>query len=311
MALPAVTPIWSNRPVAVYHTHTDESYLPSDGRISIPFRGGIIQVGSSYKINLSREGARVIHDKTPHDPHDNNAYYRSRRTAFQLLKEKPLTIFDVHRDGADDPEFYREYIANKNVAQIRIVVGRQNPHMAANLDFAKRIMTYANKLHRKIVKEIYVANGNYNQDLMSTAILLEAGTYTNSKEEAMKGVGLLADAFPILLGITGPPEKTFAEPEARRPGVWSALVWIIVLTILGGGAFVLINVGDLNEAKKRLSDFYRDELAGVMSPLARKIPLELWWNKVKDKKLKPIPPPREITIDVLRAVYKILNRPRD
>jgi len=310
MVLPAVAPLWSNRPVAIYHTHTDESYLPSDGRISIPFHGGIIQVGNSYKINLSREGARVIHDITPHDPHDNNAYYRSRRTAFQLLKKNPLALFDVHRDGVDDPEFYREYIANKNVAQIRIVVGRQNPHMAANLDFAKRIMTYTNKIHPKVVKEIYMANGNYNQDLLSTSLLLEAGTYTNSKEEAIKGVDLLADAVPIVLGITIPPEKSFTKPEERGSGVWPALVYIIILTIIGGGAFVIVNAGDLNEVKKLMSNFYRNELSGIVGPLARKIPLELWWNTVYDKKLKPFPTPRKIIIDILGALYKILNRPR-
>lgn len=282
-ALPVASPAWSRRPVAIYHTHTDESYLPSDGRISIPFKGGIIQVGSTYKAGLSREGARVLHDKTPHDPHDNNAYYRSRRTAVQLLKKSPIALFDVHRDGIDDPEFYRESIANRNVAQIRIVIGRQNPNMAANLDFAKRMMAYANNIHPGIVKEIFMATGNYNQDLLSTAVLLEAGTYTNRKEEAMKGVDFLAEAVPVMLGITGAPDRPFGEPVAPQSGIWPALLLIIVLTLLGGGAFLLVNVENLDEVKKRLSDFYRNELPGVLTPLVKKIPLEQWWKIVKEK----------------------------
>jgi stage II sporulation protein P len=287
MVLPAAAANRIDRPVAIYHTHSDESYLPTDGSASIPFRGGILQVGDSYTNTLSREGTRVLHDKTPHDPHDDNAYYRSRRTAFQLLKKNPIALFDIHRDGVDDPQFYRKFIFDEEVAQIRIVVGRQNPNMGANLDFAKRLMTYANKLYWPVVKEIFVGHGNYNQDLMSTTILLEAGTYTNSKEEAMKGIDRLADAVPVVLGITGPPsrpgapeyEKPVTDPTARRSGVWAALAWIVVITLIGGGAFVLINAGDLNEAKRTLLNFLKMEWAGGLGPLIKKIP-------IKDKILK-------------------------
>jgi stage II sporulation protein P len=254
-----------------------------------------LQVGNSYENNLSREGARVLHDKTPHDPHDSNAYYRSRRTAVRLMKDNPIAMFDIHRDGIDDPGFYRQFINNEEVAQIRIVVGRQNPHMSANLDFSKRLMTFANKIYRPIVKEIFVANGNYNQDLMSTAILLEAGTYTNRKEEAINGIAQLANAVPVVLGITGPSsrpgageyEKSVNDPTARQPGVWSALAWILTLTIVGGGAFLLISAGDLNKVRQRLSGFYSRELGGIMDPLAKKIPLRNWLKMARDKERKP------------------------
>ncbi len=281
VTLPAATPEWSGRPVAIYHTHTDESYLPSDGRISIPFHGGILQVGGSYTNGLSSQGANVLHDLTPHEPHDNNAYYRSRRTAFRLLKKNPIALFDVHRDGVDDPEFYREVIVNEKVAQIRLVVGRQNPKMASNLDFAKRLMAFANKIYWPVVKEIFIGNGVYNQDLLSTAVLIEAGTYTNRKEEAIKGITLLADAVPVVLGITGPPSlpgapeygKPLTDPTARRPGAWWALFWIVIITLAGGGAYVLINAGDLDKAKQDLHHFFRRDLAGMLHPLPEKFPL--------------------------------------
>jgi len=271
MELPAVAIAWNKKPVAIYHTHSDESYLPSDGRASIPFRGGIFQVGDSYTNRLSRDGASVLHDKTPHDPHDDNAYYRSRRTAFQLLKKNPIAIFDIHRDGVDDPEFYRRIVSNEEVTQMRFVVGRENPHMAANLDFARRVMAYANKMHWPIAKDIFIGQGNYNQDLLPTALLIEAGTYTNRKEEAMRGIALLADAVPVILGITGPasrpgaPEygKPVTDPTARQPGVWSALAWIVIITLLGGGAFVLISAGGAQKAKERLANFFKWELADI------------------------------------------------
>ncbi|SHJ49410.1 stage II sporulation protein P [Desulfofundulus thermosubterraneus] len=282
MEVPVAAAVRNNRPVAIYHTHSDESYLPSDGSPSIPFNGGIFQVGDSYSNKLSYEGARVLHDKTPHDPHDDNAYYRSRRTAVQLLKKNPVAIFDVHRDGVDDPEFYRRIISNEDVAQMRFVVGRENPHMAANLDFAKRLMAYANRMHWPIAKDIFVGQGNYNQDLMPTALLIEAGTYTNRKDEAMRGISLLADAVPVILGITGPTstpgapeyEKPVTDPTARRTGVWSSLVWIMVITLIGGGLFVLISTGSYEKAKNQLSHFFGRELADIWETKPKKRELD-------------------------------------
>ncbi len=288
MEMPAAKMAWSTRPVAIYHTHSDESYLPSDGRESIPFRGGIFQVGDSYSSQLSRDGARVLHDKTPHDPHDDNAYYRSRRTAAQLLKKNPIAIFDVHRDGIDDPEFYRRTISNQSVAQMRFVIGRENPRMSANLDFARRLMAYANKMHWPIAKEIFIGQGNYNQDLLPTAILIEAGTYTNRKDEAMRGIAQLADAVPAVLGITGPSsrpgapefEKPVTDPTARQSGGWTALAWIIIITIVGGGAFLVISSGGWNKAKDRLRYFFGREFAGFLGPRLKKIT----WKKDPEEK---------------------------
>ncbi|MEW5899080.1 MAG: stage II sporulation protein P [Bacillota bacterium] len=288
MEVPAAKMARGARPVAIYHTHSDESYLPSDGRESIPFRGGIFQVGDSYSSQLSRDGARVLHDKTPHDPHDDNAYYRSRRTAAQLLKKNPIAIFDVHRDGVDDPEFYRRTISNQNVAQMRFVIGRENPRMSANLDFARRLMAYANKMHWPIAKEIFIGQGNYNQDLLPTALLIEAGTYTNRKDEAMRGIAQLADAVPAVLGITGPssrpgaPEfgKPVTDPTARQGGGWTALAWIIIITIVGGGAFLVISSGGWNKAKDRLRYFFGREFADFLGPRLRKIT----WKKDPEEK---------------------------
>jgi stage II sporulation protein P len=262
--LAATAAAQSKRPVAIYHTHSDESYLPTDGKISIPFHGGIIDVGSTFAENLTANGTRVLHDKTPHDPHDNNAYYRSRRTAAALLQEAPLAMFDVHRDGIDDPGIFRRNISNRQVAQMRLVVGRQNPNMSANLDFAKRLMSYANQVHWPVVKDIFISSGNFNQDLLSTALLIEAGTYTNRKEEAMGGVTQLADAVPVVLGITG-------GPAAGQGSAWTAVLRLLLIVLAGGGAYLLISAGSFSKAKERLSGLFTRELGDVLGPLAKKI----------------------------------------
>lgn len=251
------------RAVGIYHTHSDESYVPTDGAAAIPYRGGILKVGSYFTGKLERNGVRVLHDMTPHDPHDAYAYIRSRKTAVRLLKANPIALFDVHRDGVPDPDFYRERVAGTTVGQIRLVVGRQNPRMSSNLDFAKRLMTYANRVHPGLVKGIFLGSGSYNQDLMPTALLLECGTHTITRPEAERGVRLLADAVPVVLGVTGPrpdlPESARPVTHRTSPGAWRAFAWILVATVIGVGAYLLIGAGSWERARERLRTFWRRE----------------------------------------------------
>ncbi len=247
--------------VAVYHTHSDESYVPTDGAESIPFKGGIYQVGRSLAEKLQRRGSQVHYDQTPHDPHDNNAYVRSRRTAANLLKANPSAILDVHRDGVPDPSYYRTTIDGKSVAKLRLVVGRENPRMDANMDFAKKTMAAANNMHPNVVKEIFVGKGDYNQDLSPTALLIEAGTHTNTREEAAEGVAMFAEALPAVLGAALP--GTAAAPGAGRTagtagGALKALGWIVGLTVAGGLIFLLVSSGSWENAKKRLAGFSKE-----------------------------------------------------
>ena len=232
---------WGGRPVGVYHTHTDESYLPSDGKPSIPFRGGIYQVGNEFVESLQENKVDVKYYKTPHDPHDNNAYTRSRRTAMGLLKSNPIALFDIHRDGVPDPDFFKEEVSGEDVAQLRIVIGRQNPKMKSNMDFASRLMAYANKVHPGLVKEIYKGQGNYNQDLLSTSILLEAGTYTNNKVLAENGIKFLAEAVPVVLGVNDIGTGITSD-EAGNTG-WNVALWLVLLTLLAGSFFSILNFG--------------------------------------------------------------------
>ncbi|MCL5935123.1 MAG: stage II sporulation protein P, partial [Firmicutes bacterium] len=253
--------------VGVYHTHTAESYVPTDGNESIPFKGGIYDVGQSMVQRLKeRGGTRVIYDETPHDPHDNAAYQRSRRTATKLMQQNAIALIDIHRDGIPDPGYYRAKVSDNDVSKLRLVVGRQNPNMEANKDFARRMMAYANKIHPGIVKEIYMAKGNYNQDLMPTAILIEAGTYTNTKGQAERGVALFADAIPTVLGIQERPPGVGITQDPG--GGWRAVGWILGLTLLLGGGFLFISSGSLKGVAERISGFGK-EFTNYLGPLSK------------------------------------------
>ncbi|MBM7854637.1 stage II sporulation protein P [Desulfohalotomaculum tongense] len=260
-----------NRPVAIYQTHTDESYVPTDGSESKPFRGGILNVGKRFAQELEKRGVKVIYSENKHDPHDNNAYMRSRRTATEQMKRNPIAIFDIHRDGIPDANYYRRQIGNKEVTQLRLVVGKQNPKMQSNKDFAKRVMAYTNQKHPKLVKEIFVGRGNYNQDLLSTAMLIEVGTHTNKREKAEDGIALLADAVPVVLGLSGAVggPGTEVSRDAGSTG-WTTLAWIIGALLVGGGAFLLMSTGSLKGAAEKLGGLGK-EMTSFMAPVRKMV----------------------------------------
>ena len=150
--------------MAIYHTHSAESYVPTDGRSSIRGNSGIFKVGESLGQALQKRGVNVIHDKTSHEPHDAMAYDRSRRTAVELLKKNPIALIDLHRDAVPADEYAGE-INNTSVTKAQLVVGRQNPNMKANEAFAYQLKSVVDKKYPGFIKGIFYADGKYNQDL--------------------------------------------------------------------------------------------------------------------------------------------------
>ncbi|MDD4665464.1 MAG: stage II sporulation protein P [Clostridia bacterium] len=269
---------WTEEPVAamvaenrgnvgVYMTHTDESYVPTDGTESKPGNGGILQVGNVFANNLKNKGVASQISFNKHDPHDANAYHRSRKTAVQLLKNNPIAIVDVHRDGIPDPNFYKTRVKGLPGTKIRLVVGRQNPHLSANLAFAKSIKAYFDKTSPGLIKGIFLGKGNYNQDLGPRAILIEVGTHTNSRTAAERGVTHFAEGIPHIIGAAvgpgAPPPGT--RPGLERTGTGKAILWIFVLAIVGGGAFLLLSTGGWQGSLTKLSELGK-EFSNYLGP---------------------------------------------
>ena len=184
--------------VVIYHTHSDESYPITDGTTSIPGNGTIFEVGDHLAASLTASGISVTHSYNTHGPHDSGAYYRSRRTAFQLLKEGPDAAFDVHRDSAP-AEAYYTLINGLATARTMIVLGRQNPNLNTNLDFARRVKSRADAVYPGLVRGIFIGRGNYNQDLYPTALLLEIGTDQLSRESAQRSAQHMGDVIAEVL----------------------------------------------------------------------------------------------------------------
>ncbi len=191
------------RKIAIFHTHSAESFVPTQGTHSVWGRGGIIRVGAVFAKTLEDLGFRAIHDRTPHDPHDAGAYGRSRRTASALIRDhQPYALFDVHRDAAP-VRAYLTQIDGVDTAQIVIVIGRGNPMNSNNRVLARRLLAVGEGVHPTLVRGIFMGRGSYNQDLDPGMLLLEVGTHLMDQALAERGVTLFAEVLAATVGTAG------------------------------------------------------------------------------------------------------------
>ncbi|WP_353894378.1 stage II sporulation protein P [Proteinivorax hydrogeniformans] len=267
-------------PVAIYHTHSDESYVPTDGTESIDEDGGIFDVGMRFRDELEDRGYDVVFSDQAHDPHDSGAYKRSRRTVEELLKENPAVLFDVHRDAVPAEQYAGE-ADGEDVAQIMLVVGQQNQNMAETEAFAEALKAKGDELHPDLMKGIFMANGSYNQDLSPRAVLLEVGTYTQEKELAKKGITAFTDVVEQEIyngqaqnGDDNGQAGILADPGAGGNGGAGAggglgtagrsILWILGIAAVGGIAFLVINSGGFSEVGSKLKSFTTKEFANQL-----------------------------------------------
>jgi len=195
--------------IALYCTHTDESYVEGDGSESIAEGGGILDIAGLLTQELNESGCEAILDETNHVPHDAGAYRRSRKTAVSLMKEEfPTLLLDVHRDAVPEDEYLHE-LDGEELSSVRIVIGRGNANYPANEELAKTIKAVADKRYPGLIKDIYMGKGDYNQDLMARSLLLEFGSHETDKQMAEKSTAYLAEVLSVTLGAnTSPAEPT-------------------------------------------------------------------------------------------------------
>lgn len=314
-----------HKTIAVYHTHSGESYQPSDGVDSTDAQpGGVYQVGEQLSARFERDGGeQAIHCQETFFPY-NGAYRRSRNAAIDLVETGQLdAIFDVHRDAAPREEYYQE-IDDMRLTQVMLVVGAQNPAKQGNEEFAWQLKEVADSMYPQLVKGIFYARGGYNQDLHPRALLLEFGAHTNRRQEAEVAARAFADVIYVTLyGPLPPAEATEQEIEKKpqlaptadptpgaRGGVLRGLFTLAGLLAFGAGAHLFLSTGSWRKAKTTLVHFFRVEFRDLTAAIP--------WHKFSPRylivQLKALkvgagaPPKLRIIQDWLGRFFRPKNR---
>lgn len=195
--------------VAIYHTHTCESYTPTDKYTytasgnyrTIDLNFSVSKVGDVLESCLNSYGCTVIHDRTYHDyPAYNGSYSRSLITAQNIKNSNPDVdiVIDLHRDAIANEKYAPKVkIGEEYVSQLMFVIGTDGANSAhtnwlQNLKFAIKVQQKANELYPGLFKPIILRNSEYNQHVAKSACIIEVGSTGNTLEESMGAMKYLA-----------------------------------------------------------------------------------------------------------------------
>lgn len=231
--------------IAMYSTHSDESYVPEDGTSSKWKGAGIYDVGDSLKKALEKRGIEAVYSRETFLPHDADAYTRSRRTAEELLKQNPDALLDIHRDAVPAEEYETE-VDGEDISKVRLFVGRNNQNSAENKAFAQQIKAEADREYPGLIKDIFIGKGNYNQELYPHALLLEFGTHEIEKEKAEASTDYIAEVLDNVL--YGASAKAEGGKGATGRGVAKGIGWVVGLGILAAAVYGLAATGSFKGA---------------------------------------------------------------
>ncbi len=255
--------VGGQKKIAIYNTHSDESYIPSDGVSSKKGKGGIYDMADEFKKEMEKLGVTVEASDATHHPHDSGAYRRSRPTAMKLMQTAPDAIFDIHRDGIPNPKEYNTKVAGADASKIRLLVGRSNQNSGANKKFAAQIKAVGDKTYPGLIKDIFIGKGTYNQDLSPRSVLLEFGTHVISKDRVENSMAPIANVIYKAMygGVTGAAgaasdvgpgnnnnaatnnEQTNTPSTEDDTGAGSGILWVVGVFVAGLVIFALIATG--------------------------------------------------------------------
>lgn len=199
----------NNENVLIFHTHTCESYTPSEqfqytqtGTYrTTDLNYSVARVGTELKNQLDSYGYNVLHDKTYHDyPAYNGSYGRSLTTVENILKQNTNTdvVIDLHRDAIGDYSYAPTVqIGEEQAAQLLFVIGSdggglEHANWNQNLKFAVKVQEKANELYPGLFKPIILRNSRYNQHLAKGACIIEVGATGNTMEQCLNSMKYLA-----------------------------------------------------------------------------------------------------------------------
>ncbi len=201
--------------VLIVHTHTTESYTPSqkfnyaptDTERTTDKNFNMVRVGEEIKSVLEANGIRVYHDTAINDhPSYSGSYNKSAKAIENYIKKDPSIkiVLDVHRDaivGKDGEKIkHTAKIDGEDAAKIMLVVGSNQSGLAHdnwkdNLSFAAQLQSHTESLYPNLCRPINFRSQRFNQQLAPAGVIVEVGTNGNTLDEAILGARYFAVAL--------------------------------------------------------------------------------------------------------------------
>jgi len=198
--------------VLIVHTHTTESYTPSEKFNYTPTDTdrttdkdyNMVRVGDEIEKILKAKGIKVYHDTTINDyPSYSGSYNKSAMAIENHIKNDPSIkiVLDVHRDAIigknGEKVKYSTLIDGKEAAKIMFVVGSDQSGLShnnweENMSFAAQLQKHTLSLYPDLCRPINFRKQRFNQHLAPGGIIVEVGTNANTLDEAILGARYFA-----------------------------------------------------------------------------------------------------------------------
>ncbi len=197
--------------ILIFHTHSQEEFAdstPGDPATSI------VGVGEYLTQLLNERGVETIHDTGVYDIINgkldrSNAYENAEASVRPIIEANPTieVAIDLHRDGVAEGTHLVTEINGKPTAKIMYFNGLSrsrtngdidylyNPYIQDNLAFSLQMQLASESRYPGFVRHIYLRAYRYNLHLLPKSLLVEAGAQTNTVEEMMNAMEVLADTL--------------------------------------------------------------------------------------------------------------------
>lgn len=199
--------------VYIYHTHTQESYLPALKGVTNPNFAhhptvNITKIGKKLGEELEKRGIGTVVDTTDfigkllkNNMEYYQAYDMSRKTVVEAMANNRDVqyLIDIHRDSRRRNDT-TVTINGVDYARVSFIIGGENAKYEKNLQLVTKLHKMLEKKYPGLSRGTFEkkgvgTNGKFNQDLSENAILIEFGGVDNTFQELYRTAAAVADVF--------------------------------------------------------------------------------------------------------------------
>ncbi len=203
--------------ILLYHTHSQEAFVdsvPGDANTTIVGVGRYLS-----KLLNEKYGIETLHHEGIYDMEDGKvdrsyAYERAIPEITKILEENPSIemVIDLHRDGVREDTHLVTEVNGKPTAKIMFFNGLsrtrsngkvtilENPYIQDNLALSLQMKVAAEELYPGFTRNIYLKGYRYNMHFKPKTLLVEGGAQTNTVEEMMNAMEVLAEVLNSVVG---------------------------------------------------------------------------------------------------------------